>query len=132
MTESQYLIRLPWPPQRTSPNASGQGKWRDKAKAAKSYKATCAKECSAQAVRPLTSPACSVRVTYCPPTNNRIDWDNMASRCKQGFDAVSEAIGIDDGKWWPVISERGPKTTGGCVLVQIYPHVEVPLNGGVS
>jgi crossover junction endodeoxyribonuclease RusA len=132
MTERAYMIRLPWPPTKTSPNKSGQGKWREKSEAAKSYKTTCAKECMAQAVARLTAPACSARVTYCPPSNRRIDWDNMAARCKQGFDAVAEAVGIDDGNWWPVISERGPKTKDGCVLVEIYPHVEIPFRGQIN
>ena len=131
MVERAYMIRLPWPPTKTSKNGS-QGDYLGKARAAKGYKATCAKECMAQAVRPLTSPACSARVTYCPPRNGRIDWDNMAARCKQGFDAVAEAVGIDDGNWWPVISDRGPKTKGGCVLVEIYPHVEIPHRGQIN
>lgn len=63
----------------------------------------------------------SVSITYHPPRNGRIDWDNMAKRCKGGWDAIAEAIGVDDGKWWPVVSDRGDKTPGGCVLVHIKP-----------
>lgn len=128
----EYLIRLPWPPAKTSKNGS-QGDYQGKARAAKGYKATCAKECWAQAVKPCNEDSATVHITYHPPTNGRVDWDNMAARCKQGFDAVAEAVGIDDGKWWPVISDRGEKVKGGCVLVHVKPgqkHAETALKGG--
>lgn len=127
-----YLIRLPWPPEKTSKNSSNQGDWRGKAKAGRAYKDACAWECKAQGIRPSSASMATVRVTYHPPTNRRVDWDNMAGRCKQGFDAVADAVGIDDGNWWPVISERGKKTPGGCVLVHVMPHVDVPMRGVIS
>lgn len=126
-----YLIRLPWPPAKTSKNGS-QGDYRGKARAAKTYKQACAWECKAQGVTISDAEHATVRVTYCPPRNGRHDWDNLAGRCKQGFDAVAEAVGIDDGNWWPVISERGKKTPGGCVLVHVMPHVSVAMKGVIS
>lgn len=120
-----YLIRLPWPPSKTSKNGS-QGDYFGKARAAKDYKRICTLECVAQMVRKIDSAKgedIPVEITYHPPTKGRVDWDNMAGRCKQGFDAVSEAIGVDDGKWWPVTSRRGEKVKGGCVLVHIKPPV---------
>ncbi|MDD9726117.1 hypothetical protein PVV74_11680 [Roseovarius sp. SK2] len=115
----QVLIRLPWPPPKTSANGS-QGDFRGKAKAAKSYKATCALECMAQCVRPIEAEGnIPVRITYHPPTRGRVDWDNLANRAKQGWDAVAEAIGVDDGRWWPVVSEKGDPVKGGAVLVEV-------------
>lgn len=110
-------VTLPWPPTKTSPNASRQGDFRGKASAAKSYKATCAWECKTQKIRKMNCDRLFVTVTYHPPTNGRIDWDNMAARCKQGFDAVAEALGVDDGLWWPVVSDRGDKVKGGKVVL---------------
>lgn len=124
---TECLIRLPWPPSKTSKNGS-QGDFYGKARAAKNYKATCAKECWAQSIRHMGLDRVAVTVTYHPPTNGRIDWDNMAARCKQGFDAVAEAIGVDDGNWWPVTSQRGPKVKGGAVLV----HVKEPATQTVE
>ncbi|WP_375553373.1 hypothetical protein [Roseovarius mucosus] len=118
---TEYLIRLPWPPAKTSKNGS-QADFQGKARAAKSYKAQCAWACIAQAVRKL-NPApvgnIAVTITYHPPKGGRVDWDNMAARAKQGFDAVSEAIGVDDGRWWPVISDKGDPVPGGAVVVHV-------------
>lgn len=112
-------IRLPWPPKKTSANASRQGDWLGKSKAAKSYKHMCAALCKQQKVQRIEAEGnVAVTVTYCPPRNGRIDWDNMAGRCKQGFDAVAEAVGVDDGRWWPVTSKRGEKVQGGAVYVE--------------
>lgn len=113
----EYLIRLPWPPQGTSPNGS-QGKWRDKADAAKAYKLTCGNECMAQAVRPMPAVA-SVEITFHPPRRGRFDLDNMLARAKQGLDAVAEAIGVDDGDWPEIRLLRGDKAADGCVMVHI-------------
>lgn len=111
-------VELPWPPQKTSKNGS-QGDYHGKAKAAKSYKNSCAWCCVEQGVRQIKADRVTVKVTYYPPVNRRIDWDNMAARCKQGFDAVAEAIGVDDGQWWPVVSDRGPAKKGGAVVVEV-------------
>ena len=124
---AEIIITLPWPPSKTSPNKSNSGNWWEKSGAAKSYKLTCGKECMAQGIRKMKHGVESVSVTYHPPTNNRIDWDNMANRCKQGFDAISEAIGVDDGKWWPVTSNKGEKVKGGCVVVRITPKLVTDL-----
>ena len=121
--DKQYLIRLPWPPSKTSKNGS-QGDYFGKARAAASYKETCAKECMAQGIRKI-EPApvgdVAVVITYYPPTKGRVDWDNLAARAKQGWDAVAEAIGVDDGRWWPVKSEKGEPIKGGAVLVHVMP-----------
>lgn len=117
---TEYLIRLPWPPAKSSPNGS-QGDYLGKARAGKSYKQECAWECKRQGVRKMACDRVSVEITYYPPTGHRIDWDNMAVRAKRGWDAVAEAIGVDDSKWWPVTCDKGDKTPGGCVLVHIKP-----------
>lgn len=113
-------ITLPWPPSKTSSNKGKQGNWWEKSKAGKSYKATCAAICKEQKVRKLNwSGDMPVKITYHFPTNGRNDWDNLAGRAKQGWDAVSEAIGIDDGHWWPVHSHKGEKVKGGAIVVEI-------------
>lgn len=123
----EYIIRLPWPPSKTSKNGS-QGDFRGKARAAKTYKGQCAWACVAQGVRklhPAPEGNIAVTITYHPPTKARVDWDNMAARAKQGFDAVSEAVGVDDGRWWPVTSEKGECIPGGAVLVHLRQGGEV-------
>jgi len=110
-------IELPWPPSETSANASRQGSWRKKANAAKSYKVACAYECMAQKVGKLGG-FDSVRITFHPPRNGRLDFDNITGRAKQGWDAVSEAIGIDDSLWWPVTLDKGDKVAGGLIVIE--------------
>lgn len=131
---NEVLIRLPWPPSKTSANGS-QGDFMGKAKAAKSYKATCAWVCKQQHVRQIEHEgALPVEITYHPPREGRIDWDNISNRAKQGFDAVAEAIGVDDGRWWPVTLRRGGKVKGGCVMVHIgkAETAEIPLKGVIT
>lgn len=124
MGEQRILVRLPWPPSKTSSNGS-QGDFRGKAQAAKNYKADCIKTCWQHAIPKIErSGNMPVVITYHPPTNGRVDWDNISNRAKQGFDAVSEAVGVDDGKWWPVILQRGAKVKGGCILMNLNPTAD--------
>ena len=130
-------VTIPWPPTETSSNASRQGAWRRKSEAAKKYKTDCAAMCLAQKVRPFDHEGdLPLRVIFCPPSNRRIDWDNASNRCKQGFDAVAEAIGIDDGRWWPVLVEKGPIVDGGKVVLVFGAAetgaVAVPFRGQVT
>jgi crossover junction endodeoxyribonuclease RusA len=118
---TEYLIRLPWPPTKSSPNGS-QGDFYGKASAGKSYKKQCAVECMAQGVRPILAGSVSVEVTFHPPTARAYDLDNMLARCKRGLDAVAEAIRVDDADWQAVDLRRGEKVKGGAVLV----HVRTP------
>jgi len=113
----EQLIRLPWPPSKSSLNGS-QGDWRGKADAGKEYKATCAQECMAQRIRPMSAPVV-VHVTFYPPTARRYDLDNALARMKRGLDAVSEAIGVDDADWQSMHLHRGEKVKGGAVLVHV-------------
>lgn len=129
---TEYLIRLPWPPAKTSPNASGQGKWRAKSGAARAYKKACAWECAIRQVRALDCDAVDVEVTFCPTANRRYDLDNMLARSKQGLDAVAEAIGVDDGDWRSMRLIRGPKVKDGCIVVHIKPLKNIQIRGAVE
>ena len=118
-------VTLPWPPQATSANGS-QGDWIGKAKAARSYKATCAALCreTGKALRKLRQDESVrlVRVTFCPPPRvKRYDLDNTYGRAKQGMDAVAEAIGVDDGDWRSVLLCRGDRCKNGAIRVEINP-----------
>ncbi len=112
-------VQLPWPPSATSPNASGQGKWRSKADAAKGYKLACWALCEAEKIRPVDAIAVDVLVTFCPPSKRRYDLDNALARAKQGLDAVAEAIAVDDSHWRRSTLERGEPCRDGAVIVHI-------------
>ena len=135
MAETEYLIRLPWPPSKTSKNGP-QGDYFGKAKAAKKYKTTCAKECMARHVRQMDADRVQVDIEFFPPTAHAFDLDNILARAKQGLDAVSEAIGVDDSKWDRMTLTRGPKLRGGCLLVHIKPistdlYETIPFEGSI-
>lgn len=113
----ERLIRLPWPPTKSSPNGP-QGDFRGKAQAGKKYKSACAHACMAQGVRGMLGPV-TVEVTFCPPTARAYDLDNALARIKRGLDAVSDAIGVDDADWLSMSLVRGDKVKGGAVLVHV-------------
>lgn len=119
----ERLIRLPWPPTKTSKNGS-QGDWRGKARAARGYKALCGKECMAQGIRPMGCDSVLVEITFHPPRAARFDLDNMLSRAKQGLDAVSDAIAVDDADWKQITLVRGEKIKNGALLVHIKSATE--------
>lgn len=114
----RVLVRLPWPPAKSSPNGP-QRDFRGKASAGKKYKETCVKECWAQRVRKMDAETASAVVTFFPPRNGRYDLDNALAKAKRGLDAVSEAVGIDDAQWQEITLKRGDKVKGGCVLVEL-------------
>ena len=128
-------VVLPWPPSKTSANGS-QADYRGKARAAKTYKSMCAIECWAQRIRAINvSGDIAVSITYHPPRGGRIDWDNISNRAKQGFDAVAEAVGVDDGRWWPVVLRRGDKTPSGQIVIEFGGVADaqmIPIIGTIS
>lgn len=114
-------IHLPWPPAATSPNASGQGKWRAKSNAAAAYKRDCWAICLERKVRKIDALAVEATIIFCPPSRvNRYDLDNALIRAKQGLDAIAEAIGVDDSQWRSITLERGERCKNGGVIVHIH------------
>lgn len=112
------IVRLPWPPSALSPNGA-HGHWRAKSSAAKAYKDRCRWCCIEAKMGKLDLDQVEVTVTFHPPSRRRYDLDNALARIKQGLDAVSEAIGIDDGKWRSMTLERGEVVKGGAVIVHV-------------
>lgn len=115
------MVELPWPPRRSSPNASRQGAWRGKAAAAKGYRNACAWTCEISNIGPMEADAVEVTVTFCPPSRRRYDLDNALASIKQGLDAFAAAIGVDDARWVSMTLERGLPVQGGAVFVTAVP-----------
>lgn len=111
-------IELPWPPTALRPNASSPGAWRKKQGAAKSYRADCAIMCRAAGLTKCGLEKAHMTIRFCPPDNRRRDLDNMLASFKQGIDAVSEAIGLDDYHFGFTIM-RGEPVKGGNVIVEV-------------
>lgn len=115
-------MRLPWPPAALSPNARPH--WAAKARAAKTYRATCfwvTKE--AGLLRPAGGAI--LLLTFCPPDKRRRDDDNLIAMFKAGRDGIAQALGVDDSVF-EVRHQIGPVVRGGAVLVAILPPGDAP------
>lgn len=114
--ELRMTIDLPWPPSTLRPNASSPGNWRRKSDAAKRYKADCL--ILSLALPKLEPKQMTVSLEFCPPDKRRRDIDNMLSSFKQGLDAVSQAIGVDD-YLFDLNLKRGEPVKNGLVRVSL-------------
>ncbi len=62
-------------------------------------------------------------VVACPPPRvSRYDFDNLAKRLKPAFDALADALGVDDGEWRAMVLERGERCKAGAVIVEVEIH----------
>lgn len=123
MTHTHARVIVPWPPSGLSPNGS-QGDYRGKARLASAYKARCAllmmEKGRAVKRMPPGSVVQRVIVVACPPPKvSRYDFDNLARRLKPAFDALADALGVDDGDWRVMVLERGERSRDGGVILQV-------------
>lgn len=116
-------VTVPWPPSGLSPNGS-QGDYRGKARLASAYKARCSllmREKGRAVPRlPAGTVVSRIVVVACPPPRvSRYDFDNLAKRLKPAFDALADALGVDDGEWRAMVLERGERCKAGAVIVEV-------------
>jgi len=113
-------IELPWPPSRLRPNASHQGDYHGKARAARQYRSDsliCAlRDARGQSVSHNGPIMLDMR--FCAPDNRRRDLDNLLAMSKQAVDAIAEVIGVDDCRFEYTL-RRGSVFKGGKVVVTI-------------
>lgn len=116
--ERSYVIELPWPDRRLSPNAREH--WSTISRFKKVYRASCKLIGIAGGLRALarSEQAISVHLTFFPPDRRARDWDNMLASMKSGLDGLADAMGVDDSKW-KLGFEVSEPTKGGVVLVQV-------------
>lgn len=112
------IVELPWPPSALRPNASSPGAWRKKQSAAKAYRADCMIMCRAQGLPRVDDTGLHLTMRFYPPDKRRRDLDNMLASFKQGIDAISETIGVDDHRFGMTLVRAEP-TPGGKVVVEI-------------
>jgi crossover junction endodeoxyribonuclease RusA len=136
-------ITLPWPPVKAcSPNSRAH--WAAKSKAAKRYRATCAR-----LVYSAVSPAGRQQVaqmarsggglhlwlTFNPPDKRRRDDDNLVAAFKSGRDGIADALGIDDSllrvhPWVSTTVAKGGEVVA--VLTDGPQAVQEPSDGAVE
>lgn len=90
-------ITLPFPPPKLSRNGS-QGDYRGKAATARKYRADCLAACSLSEGTVDWCPDLPLMldITFHAHDKRHRDLDNLLAMTKQGIDAISEYIGIDD------------------------------------
>ena len=115
-------VYLPWPPKDLSPNARKH--WAAKAKAAKSYRATCWALAKEAGLSVDWDGAVHLWITFTPPSLRAYDDDNLIAAFKSGRDGLADALGINDKRFrvQPWVSEKSIK--GGSVCVKLSPGPE--------
>jgi crossover junction endodeoxyribonuclease RusA len=92
--------------------------WREKSKAAKSYRAAChllAKQAGIQA----PEGEALLMLEFLPPDRRRRDDDNLLAMFKAGRDGLADALGIDDNVFATQIKVSKETIKGGAVRVRI-------------
>ena len=112
----QLFIEIPWPHHDCSQNSNKH--WRKMHAARKQQKTETKKLCEILPQK-LNADSVAVAIMFYPPDNRRRDADNMLSSIKAALDAISERIGIDDSKFWPITLNRSEKTDNARVEITL-------------
>lgn len=126
---TDYLIRLPWPPAKLSPNNRTSHRYAtDSRNAYKTAAFYAAKEAGAKVPE-----GAHLAIQFYPPDKRKRDLDNMLASIKSGLDGIAMAAGVDD-YGWSLSIQRGPKVEGGAVLVHVMqPQIStVPFRGTIN
>lgn len=113
-----YTVTLPWPPKFLNPNQKVH--WREKAKAAKSYRAACYALCLEAGLRSIPWDGdVHLWIDFYPPDRRHRDDDNMIASFKAGRDGMADALKVNDKRFrtHPYVKTE----VGGMVRVTITP-----------
>ena len=116
------IIKLPWPDSSLNPNRKNGRHWgatnsaKDKRKVDARY-LTLVEMNKTGYVPPHGK--LPIEMTFCPPDKRRRDMDNLLASMKSDLDGISQALGLDDQHFDPLILKRGEPIKGGCVLVEV-------------
>jgi crossover junction endodeoxyribonuclease RusA len=125
------IVKCPWPEPSLSPNSRTH--WGIKARAAKSYRHTCATLAREQGVHLMSWPdgSIDVHLTFCAPDKRKRDDDNFEAAFKSGRDGIADAMGVDDNRF-KVTRSVGDPVVGGCVFVEIAEPCIFPKGAGMT
>lgn len=126
---TEYLIRLPWPPKKLSPNNRTAHRYATDARNA--YK-TAAFYATKEVGAKVPADA-HLAIQFYPPDERERDLDNMLASIKSGLDGIAQAAGVDD-YGWSLSIQRGHKVKSGAVLVHVLkPQItEIPFRGQIG
>lgn len=111
-------VELPWPDKRLSPNSRTH--WRARIQVIRSAR-HAAKMLCMQAMGTQGWAGCqrpTVRYTFCPPTRQPRDLDNLIAAHKSANDGLADALRINDREFQLAYS-MGEPVKGGMVIVEI-------------
>lgn len=116
------IIKLPWPDSSLNPNRKNGRHW-GATKEAKDKRMADARWVALVELRKsgYVPPVgrLSMSLTFCQPDKRRRDMDNLLASMKSDLDGISQALGLDDQHFDPLILKRGEPIKGGCVLVEV-------------
>lgn len=122
-SSSEVLLTLPWPPRITHQNGR-PASWQQRAAATKAYRKACAAAAWKAGITPIETWTVA-SIEFQPPAKGKYpDKDGMIGAFKAGQDGVADAMGADDGDFWPEYI-KGERTTDGAVLVKLK-RLEIP------
>lgn len=111
---TEYLIRLPWPPKKLSPNNRTAHRYATDAR--NGYKT--AAFYAAREVGAVVPENAHLAIQFYPPDRRKRDLDNMLASIKSGLDGIASAAEVDDYGWSLSIARCEP-VKGGAVLVHV-------------
>ena len=122
-SSGEITLTLPWPPRITHQNGR-PGHWHQRAAATKAYRKACAETAWRAGVTPIETWAV-VSIEFQPPTGGKYpDKDGMIGGFKAGQDGLADAMGADDGEFWPDYI-KGKQVAGGQIIA-ILRRLEIP------
>lgn len=115
-------IEIPWPVAALSPNRKNGGHWAA-VHAIKGRRMAGARMLTMLAMQQagFVPPVGSLPITatFCPPDKRRRDLDNLLAAMKPDFDGISQALGVDDQHFHPLILCRGEQVKDGRVVLEV-------------
>lgn len=118
-----FVLQLPWPDRRLSPNARVH--WAVKAKAVKAARGGAAIGTTASGIlRSAMMPViklmgAEINYTFCPPDARRRDLDNLIACTKAYTDGIASALGVDDSTFSLRYGMGDMTVKGGAVMARI-------------
>ena len=117
-------ISLPFPATQLMPNRARRNHWAVRAQYAQTARGSAKYE-TLNALPHNDAPTFEpqeripLRLEFHPPDLRPRDLDNCLAACKAYIDGVSEALGINDKMYAPIVLDWGKVTKGGKVILQI-------------
>jgi crossover junction endodeoxyribonuclease RusA len=118
--QRMVAVTLPFPPAELNPNRKNGRHWTATHAIKGKYLADC-RYLTLQAMGAWVPPkgTLALEITFVQPDKRRRDRDNLLAAMKSGLDGISQALGVDDQYFEPVVIRREFGAKPGAVKVVI-------------